>query len=123
MEGEENYEKEFNNQENNETPEENTKKLISLDNANFSKKSQTINSPRSLEACLNLGIEPSELYKLNTEEFKKKYPEVKQLSQELFQYRYEAEEKFRNETIEAVKKEREKIIENENKKKEDEKKK
>ena len=102
MEGEEKT-KEYNDNENDETPETNTKKLISLENADFNKESQSLNSPRSLEACLHLGIEPAELYKLSLEKFKKKYPEVKKLSQELIKYRYDAEEKFRNETIKEVK--------------------
>ena len=119
MEGEESKTKEYNDFENNDTPQEDSKKLISLENADFSKKSQTINSPRSLEACLHLGIDPLELYKLSINDFKKKYPEVKKLSQDLFQYRYDCEEKFRNNTIEAVKKERNSIIEKENKKNEE----
>ena len=102
MEGEEKT-KEYNDQDNGETPEENTKKLISLENADFSNRSQLLNSPRSIEACLLIGIEPSELYKLSMDDFKKKYPEVKRLSQDLLKYRYEAEEKFRNDTIEEVK--------------------
>ena len=96
------------------------KKYITIDNADFTKKSKLINSPRTLEACLHLGVEPKELYKLNVNEFKKKYPEVKKLDKELFQLRYDAEEKFRNDTIEQVKKERQEIIESENKKKEEE---
>ena len=116
MEGEKEITKEYNDQENNNTLQENSKKLISLDNADFSNKSQIINSPRSLEACFHLGIEPLELYKLSANDFKKKYPEVKQLSQDLFEYRYDCEEQFRNETIEKVKKERKAIIEQENRK-------
>ena len=69
-----------------------------------------INSPRSLEACKRIGVEPSELYKLSDEEFKQKFPEVIGFTQKLYQYRYDAEEKFRNETIEQVKEERNKII-------------
>ena len=65
--------------ENNETPEQETKNLISLDNCDFSNKSNRINSPRSLKACLSLGIEFSELYQLSMNEFKNKYPEVKKL--------------------------------------------
>ena len=124
MEEEENNTKEYNDEEFNETPpDDNSKKVISLENANFTKKSQPLNSPRSLEACYHLGIEPSELYKLNMDEFNKKYPEVKRLSQDLVKYRYEGEEKFRNETIEDVKKERERIIEEIKKKKKSKKKK
>ena len=123
METEENKTKAYNDEENEETPEDNSKKVISLDNADFSNKSQIINSPRSLEACLRVGVDPSELYKLNMDEFKKKYPDVKKLSQELLKYRYEAEEKFREETVKQVVAERNKIIEEENKKNEENKKK
>ena len=107
-----------NNQENSENKEESNKKLISLDNADFSNKSQTLNSPRSLEACLHLGVMPSELYQLSMEDFKLKYPEVRTLNQELLKFRYDEDEKYRKDTIEEVKKERKKIIENEKKKKE-----
>ena len=117
--------KTYNDEESKEEPEENEKKkkLISVDNANFSKKSQLLNSPRSLEACLHLGVDPTELYQLNMNEFKKKYPEVKGLDKDLLKFRYESEEKFRKETINQVKEERKIIIESENKKKEEESKK
>jgi hypothetical protein len=120
MEAENNNTKEYNDQENNETEEKKPKKLISIENVDLSNKSQIINSPRSLEACLRVGIEPSELYKLNMDEFKKKYPDVKELSEDLLKYRYDAEEKFRRETLEQVKQERIEIIENEKQKKEEE---
>ena len=35
-----------------------------------------INSPRSLRACEQLGVDPSELYQLTPEKFKEKYPEL-----------------------------------------------
>ena len=103
--------------ENNETPTQETPQnnLISLDNCDFSNKSNIINSPRSIKACLCLGIELAELYKLNMDEFKKKYPEVKKLDEELLKLRYDAEEKFRESTVEQAKKERQKIIEEEEK--------
>ena len=91
--------------------EEQKKNLISLENCDFSNTSNILNSPRSLQACLQLGIEISELYQLNMDEFKKKYPEVKNLSDDLIQLRYDAEEKFRNDTIKQAKEERNKIIE------------
>ena len=77
----------------------------------FTNKSQTINSPRSIEACNLAGVEPSELFQLSLEEYKKKFPEVIGLSEKLLKYRYDAEEKFRNETVEQVKQMRKKIIE------------
>ena len=102
--------------ENTEAQKENTdKNLISLDNCDFSNKSNVLNSPRSIEACLRLGIERAELYQLSMDEFKKKYPEVKNLSDELIKLRYDAEEKFRNDTIKQAQEERNKII-NENEK-------
>ena len=77
-----------------------------------------INSPRSLEACKRVGVEPSELYQLTEEQFRQKYPEVISLNEKVFQYRYEAEEKIRKETIAKVMKEKEKIKEEkENKRK------
>ena len=75
-----------------------------------------INSPRSLEACNLLGVQPSELYQITLEQFKKKYPDAIGLSPEILQYRYDEEEKFRLKTIEEVKNERNKIIEAQNKK-------
>ena len=91
--------------------------LISLDNCDFSNSANILNSPRSLEACLRLGVEISELYQLNMDDFKKKYPEVKNLSEDLIKLRYEAEEKFRNDTIKQAKEERNKIIEENEKEK------
>ena len=97
--------------------EEQKKNLISLENCDFSNTSNILNSPRSLQACLQLGIEISELYQLTMDEFKKKYPEVKNLSDDLIQLRYDAEEKFRNDTIKQAKEERNKIIEENEKEK------
>ena len=78
-----------------------------------------INSPRSLRACEQLGVDPLELYQLTTEKFKEKYPELINANEKLFQIRYEAEEKFREETIKQVKEGRKKIIAEESKKKEE----
>ena len=101
-----------------ESPQENnSKNLISLENCDFSNNSNILNSPRSIEACLRLGVETSELYKLTLEEFKNKYPETKNMEQDLVKLRYDAEEKFRNDTIILVKEERNKIIDEINKKK------
>ena len=103
-----NLQKTGNNDGQNAGAEDNSKNLISLDDVDFTSKSQMINSPRSIEACKRMGVQPQELYQLSEEEYKNKYPEVIGLSQKLFQYRYDAEEKFRKETIEQVKQERKK---------------
>ena len=78
-----------------------------------------INSPRSLQACAQLGVEPSELYQLTIDKFKEKYPELINSNEKLIQIRYEAEEKFREETIKQVKEARNKIIEQSEKKNEE----
>ena len=95
----------------------NSLNIVSIENVDLTKRNQTINSPRTLEACNKLGVQPSELYQLTLDQFKKKYPDAIGLSEKILQYRYDAEEKFRKETVEQVKKLREEIIEeNENKK-------
>ena len=78
-----------------------------------------INSPRSLQACEQLGVEPLELYQLTLDKFKEKYPELINSNEKLIQIRYDAEEKFREETIKQVKEVRTKIIEESEKKKEE----
>lgn len=82
--------------------------MISVENANFSNKKSIINSPRSLQACFKLGIDPSELYQLTFEEFKLINPDVRHITQDLAKFRYDAEEKYRNESINQVKEERQK---------------
>ena len=62
-----------------------------------------INSPRSLTACQQLGVEPEELYQLTPDKFKSKYPELINATEKVFQMRFEAAEKFREETIKEVK--------------------
>ena len=99
---------------------ENEQNLISVENADFSNKKSILNSPRSLEACFRLGIEPSELYQLTLEEFKIVNPDVPHLPQDMIQFRYDAEEKYRNASINQVKEERQKIIEEKEKKNEEE---
>ena len=47
-----------------------------------------INSPRSLQACEQLGIDPSELYQLTLDKFKVKYPELINSNEKLIQLRF-----------------------------------
>ena len=96
---------------------EENQNLMNIDNANFSNKKSLINSPRTLQACFKLGIDPSELYQLTLEEFKLVNPDVRYLPQDMIKFRYEAEEKYRNDSINQVKEERQKIIEEEEEKK------
>ena len=84
-----------------------------MDNADFTDKNTVINSPRSIKACLRLGIEMSELIQLDIEDFKKKHPDVRSLEPDMLKFRYNAAEKFRIQSINALKKEREKIMDEE----------
>jgi hypothetical protein len=87
---------------------------ISINNADLSKSSNPlINSPRTIEACQNLGIELRQLYKLTFEEFKLKNPEMVNLSPKILKFHYEGREKIRIKTIKEVKEERNKIIKEE----------
>jgi len=79
-----------------------------------------INSPRSLQACKELGIIPSELYKLSIDEYKDKF-KIINTDQKMLKLRYDGYERFRKESISLVAKRREIIIAKENDKKRNEK--
>ena len=79
------------------------------------KSGDKINSPRTIKACLNLGIDVKELYKQSFEEFKINNRDLINLSQEMLKFHYEGREKIRINTINNVKKERQKIIKEEEK--------
>ena len=53
------------------------------------------------------------MIQLDLEEFKSKYPEVRSLDPDMIKYRYNAAEKFRIQSINLLKKERQRIIEEE----------
>ena len=82
---------------------------ISLDNADFSSK-RIINSPRSIQACNELGIDPHELNQLTIDEFILNNPECKNLSKNIQQERYKHYDKLRLLSIEQVKSKRNEII-------------
>ena len=62
-----------------------------------------INSPRSLEACRQLGIIPNELYFQDFETFVKLNPEVIGLPKDIQKLRFENIDNYRKETIQMVK--------------------
>ena len=66
-----------------------------------------------------MGIDPSELYQLTLDEFKLVNPDVRYLPQDMVKLRYDAEEKYREDSINQVKEERQNIIEAEEKKNEE----
>ena len=71
-----------------------------------------MDSPRSLEACRQLGIIPSELYFQDFETFVKLNPEIIGLPKEIQKMRFENIDNYRKETIQMVIDQREKIINN-----------
>ena len=77
-----------------------------------------MNSPRSLEACRQLGIIPSELYFQDFETFIKLNPEMISLPKDIQKIRFENIDNYRKETIKMVIDQREKIINNNQKQKE-----
>ena len=72
---------------------------ISIENFESKKR---INSPRSLEACCKLGLQPEDLIKIKKEDYIKMFPECKNLEDNLIQQRYDHYEQNRNENIKKV---------------------
>ena len=68
-----------------------------------------MNSPRSLEACRQLGIIPSELYYQDFETYVKMNPEVISLTKEIQKIRFDNIDNYRKESIQMVIEQREKI--------------
>lgn len=75
-----------------------------------------MNSPRSLIACHQLGIIPDELYYQDFEVYCHMNPEMIGLPKEIQKIRFDNINKYRKETIEIVKEQRNKIIESEKEK-------
>ena len=83
---------------------------MSVENIDFEKQRKEIDSPRSLQACEDLGILPEELFHKTFEEFIKEHPDIINLSQEVLKIRYNNIEEYRNKLIDQVKKKRQDII-------------
>lgn len=64
--------------------------LISIDNFEDGENTREINSPRSLEACLRAGLDPSQLYPKSREAFVSK-----KLTKEMIDVKYDHFEKKR----------------------------
>ena len=69
-----------------------------------------MNSPRSLEACRQLGINPESLYYVKFKTFVRTHPEIIRLNEELQKKRFNNINKYREEMIESVIQKREEII-------------
>jgi hypothetical protein len=63
-----------------------------------------------LEACRRVGVEPNEIYFMDFQSFKTANPGVRNLNKEVQNLRYEHYEKLRQDSIQALKEERNKII-------------
>lgn len=85
--------------------------MINLDNLDYNNWKQKLSSPRSIKACKRVGVEPRELFFMDFQTFKSVNPEVRNLNKEVQNLRYEHYEKLRQDTVNAVKEERQKIIE------------
>lgn len=79
--------------------------LYNIHNFESGEVPRTLNSPRSLEACLRAGLDPSELIKVEREAFNERG-----LTEKMCDMKYEAFERKRQEKIKLVKREREAII-------------
>ena len=69
-----------------------------------------MNSPRSLEACRQLGINPESLYYVKFKTFVRTHPEIIRLNEELQKKRFNNINKYREEMIASVIQKREEII-------------
>lgn len=72
---------------------------------------RTISSPKSLEACKRQGVTPSELMFVDFETFRNSTFELKNMSKELVEIRFNELEKLRLDTIQKVAEARKKIAE------------
>ena len=83
----------------------------------FDKSKNQMDSPRSLEACRQLGIIPDELYYQDFETYIRLNPEVIGLPKEIQRIRFENIDKYRKTTIQMIKEQRTRIIDSEKDKK------
>ena len=83
---------------------------MSVENIDFEKQRKEIDSPRSLQACEDLGILPEELFQIKFEDFIKNSTDMITLSKDAINIRYNNIEIYRNKLIEKKKKKRQDII-------------
>ena len=107
----------FEDDKNKEEEMKKTKSNITLTTISFLDKKERITSPHSIEAINLLGYDIKQLYYISFEEYIKKHPELKNVSDELKEKRYNMYEEKRKKKINEAKMKREEIIENEKNKK------
>ena len=104
--------------QNEETKSKKSVKIINLENCDFtSKKAPRLNSPRSIEALLQNGLNERDLYKITEKQYCERYPESKFLPKHLIKERYDHLEENRKKLIDECIFTRSEIISKENKKK------
>ena len=83
---------------------------ISVESCDFHNPSQRITSPRSIEACNRLGIDPKELYYIDFGSFLKQHVDLRNAPRQIQQFRYDHFERLRKSSVESVIKERSEIM-------------
>ena len=89
------------------------KTKLSIEEIDFNNHNQILSSPRSLEACKQLGILPKELYFQSFNDYYLTHPEIMGLTKEIQKMRYDHVEKVRQNSIELIKEKRIEIIKDE----------
>ena len=88
-----------------------TTQLYSLENVSFANPKERINSPRSLEALGSMGIDVHKLYHISFDDFMYMHPELKNISKDLQEKRYNHYEAKRQSKIQKAKEKRRELIE------------
>lgn len=83
---------------------------LNVEQVDFTNPRQKLNSPRSIEACKRLGIKIKDLYYQDFSTFKHQNPGIINLSKEIQNLRWQHLEENRQNFIQMVKIEREKLI-------------
>ena len=86
---------------------------INLENCDFTNIKELLNSPRSIESCYRHGIQIKDLYYKDFLRFKLDNPGMNAINKESQLIRWKHIEMRRNEYIELLKQERDKLIQEE----------
>ena len=89
-----------------------------LETVDFKNKKIRINSPKSKQALLSLGLSENELYEISMKEYIENHPELKKASSEVQEKRYNHYEQRRIKSINEAKEMRQQLYEEEQSSKE-----
>lgn len=87
--------------------------LINLNNCDFSNPKARLNSPKSIDACRRLGIDPNELHFIDFHQYKLVNQDILSLPREIQKMRWDQHEARRQAYLIAASELRDKIIEEE----------